>query len=314
MPTSSDNPYIGTVTSGTVGWNVGPGMIPAPERPRGRYFSPVTYNRFKCLGCNTTPAEGNEVAGFLVGSTKAETEEFNEANERLHLSAMSPHSVLACKNCVQKLKLCNNCYTPHTTKMLAKYSKGRKKICQKCYKIKYNCKECDTKVFRKRNTVTTKTGSRFCPSCVKKGFVFKCYNCKSSCETKEEGRQANVLGHNYCKPCRGVLFSFCRRCEEHRPTNDVVRCVNCHEDSCPVCDHERSCTHGHRRRVKIDPPTRGTQPGKYLKIDRLVGFEIEAERGEEYALSEALNKKFGIVEDGSLNDGDEILIPAILLA
>jgi hypothetical protein len=85
-------------------------------------------------------------------------------------------------------------------------------------------------------------------------------------------------------------------------------CESCGEDYCDNCGHE--CPSNSALRDPSIVPCHGKKKGEYLKIDRLIGVEIESEEGNAETLSEKLPDECGIEEDGSLDDGGvEVVTP-----
>lgn len=180
----------------------------------------------------------------------------------------------------------------------------------------------------------------YCDSCHDERF-FTCYICDNVIDLHESDRNETEDSESVCDSCKDDACFYCESCnslyrnsnDESHEVNDTTLCQNCFDNeagSCENCNeyfmsddlnrcerHEIDYCNDCGHRCGVENPRGassshffGEHKGKTLKIDRLIGVELEAENGDTYNISDEVPSDCGVDEDGSLDDtGVEITTP-----
>lgn len=213
-----------------------------------------------------------------------------------------------CHVCLDKFyPYCDCCGNRYYRTSLRKLTGANLRYCRKCYRDEtFTCDGCQI-VSPRDNGILTASDTWYCNDCAD-NHTFFCEDCENTFDLANEEAQSVCGGDRVvCGECRDNNYTLCDGCGEYQQNDYVHYCERCDEQYCERCNHD--CGGGSFREV-TSSPLYGTNKGKYLIIKRLVGTEIEAEKGELCDLSEDLDDKCGIVEDGSLDStGIEVLTP-----
>lgn len=216
-------------------------------------------------------------------------------------------------------------------------------VCRSCYEEYYrSCDNCSNQFNADENNYEVVGDTLYCENC-SDNYLFSCEGC-GEYDHNDNGYTApndNV----YCQECFYQRCTTCHDCDEDYERDDCSSCDECGYSFCENCYSE----HGHtdpnltpeqlaeitrqreeerarrqaeearliaeasRRNPWRKPSedfTKGDRLGEIITIDRFVGVEIEAEKGEILDLGTAVSEKVGISTDGSLtNKGVELQIP-----
>ena len=212
-----------------------------------------------------------------------------------------------CYICIEKsYPRCKHCNNRYYRNKVIRLSDGQR-FCKECYKNEtFACDYCKG-IFSSSEKVTTTVDTHYCRHCAG-SHTFFCEDCENIFDRADK-RPYRVCSDNrvVCIECRDHNYIYCDNCGIYRHSGDVYYCERCNVYYCNSCEH--SCCDGDFRET-ILAHQYGTKNGKYLTINRLIGVEIEAENGDLCKLSEELDNRCGIAEDGSLNSkGAEVITP-----
>lgn len=186
----------------------------------------------------------------------------------------------------------------------AKY--GNSYVCEIDIDDFFECDNCTTITPIDEKT-TVDNSESYCEACTSDNTSF-CDDCDNT-YTDDISYYEN-LSKTVCDMCLTSNYSKCDSCDQW--VLDTYNCDTCETDLCDSCNGD----HYH------DEATRDTDtsliecntPGKFIKIKRFIGCEIEAENGDRQEVLNSLNSRFGVQDDGSLSDGTEITTPPLQLA
>jgi len=164
--------------------------------------------------------------------------------------------------------------------------------------IYYDCYNCSKRTRNVRGLAYNDNGEerRYCKQC----FDDYCYEC-NDCNDYFDYDLNGVSDYSVCNNCF-ENYSQCHSCEEY--FSETQYCDSCDNSYCYSCGNDsesHDCGNDDKARsVTLTKPTEKNKKGKFLKIDRLVGCELEAENGDRSQLFNNLDKTCGIEDDGSL--------------
>jgi hypothetical protein len=199
-------------------------------------------------------------------------------------------------------------------------------VCNSCFENYSACDDCGDIFLHVDMYSTVDANAIYCEECVEED-TFICNNCEDRFDG--DAYHSTPNGNVYCEGCRTDNFTLCRGCAEEFEDNLIHECTRCSEYFCNNCwethPHNESNLSPAQRRAnervrrqaeeqlmrdhQMRNPNRKPstkffkgKTGTYLTIDRFVGIEIEAERGDNYGLGTILPPEVGVSRDGSLSD------------
>ncbi len=184
------------------------------------------------------------------------------------------------------------------------YSDRSSWICRKCYSTHKKCSHCG-KWVTSESIKRTADGYMYCQEC----YEDDCWDC-SQCGERYSGGNSQYRVHNgsdedeLCRSCYEERASECRGCHNLFYTGEMILDVEYDHWYCRRCDENRL----HYKEVRVAILSTKTA-GEYLKINRAIGVEIEAENGSPKYLR-GLPSNCGVEKDGSLDSsGVEVQTP-----
>jgi len=174
------------------------------------------------------------------------------------------------------------------------------------------CRDCDS-VIKTGDSSTSHSfeGSEVCDDCFNTNYG-TCYDC-SEVFSNSDIHVAD--GCSYCSDCFSERFVPCYDCDEPVERDVSYSCDHCDDGNsyCQNC-YEREHDHDSDANFNSRDWTARSVPflaGTRITAERKVGIELEAEKtGDSDAyLNDNVPSEVGISEDGSLDNGVEIVTP-----
>ncbi len=182
-------------------------------------------------------------------------------------------------------------------------------LCKECHTMLRKCRNCG--VWVKKETIKqTEDGFDYCLSCFS-SESWKCAKCEGVYSHHTDQYNVRIDGgeNEVCGNCYDEHFHKCHSCCASFESDVLIFDEETDNYYCRRCDESRIHPREAQHRV-ISTKIKG----EYLKINRAVGVEIEAECGTPKFLN-TLPAKCGVEHDGSLDrTGVEVQTPPATMA
>ena len=204
---------------------------------------------------------------------------------------------------------CEDCGGQHFTEDEVTEIDG-KVYCDECRDASFNmCDDCG-KWAPEEDTIHVDGGGTVCQACLDADYGY--------CEDCEEYYPVDVIhsvedgNRSVCESCYDDNYRTCDSCGYVGHSDDMRYCEGCECDYCEncscSCDDEDGCEPNYSEQRASNDHMVGIVSDK-IKFSRLVGVELEVEKGNRTYLNDVLDRRVGITHDGSLDNGVEIQTP-----
>lgn len=173
---------------------------------------------------------------------------------------------------------------------------------------KFQCQLCE-QLEDEDNKNKTEDGYIICNDCYENDTWY-CEDCENTFTTNED--YTSINDRYICDECRNENYIECTDCCSWFSEDDTYYCDSCDTRLCSPCmeNHSHDDDDGYETRTESKSHFHGKKHGEYLKPDRLIGVEIEAEQGEASEASLDVPPICGFSGDGSLDEtGVEVQTP-----
>ena len=155
----------------------------------------------------------------------------------------------------------------------------------------------------------------YCENCCEEHTII-CESC-SDYYSQDNASSLHNLNIWVCEDCKCNNYISCYGCDNWELGIEAYNCENCDYTYCSDCYNDGE-THSCESDSDLERETDTSLvpcdiAGKFIKIKRYIGCEIEAENGSREQVIDNLNYRYGINEDGSLSNGTEITTPPLQL-
>lgn len=182
-------------------------------------------------------------------------------------------------------------------------------VCLDCASFKtFTCCHCNDVFWNSTKLTTVDDNLHYCESCFS-DYTSCCDDCEGN--FSQDVCMTEVVGNSIvCEDCI-KNYRCCAQCGIYHSNDITDSCNNCGDYYCENCgqccdNDEDDCDEERQTSTEFFEGTKGDK----IKINRLVGVEIEAIGGDRNSLLDSLDSACGVFNDGSLvSNGVEVVTP-----